>query len=300
MSRRILATVVLAGLIAIGGCVSQSRVDELESLYRRSQEQVENLKAQLEEAEARIAALQAASGTPTPELLAQLQQAIAERDQARKALADAEAALRNLGRVGVPILEPELDAALQQLAASNPDLMTYIPEQGMVRFNADLTFPLGSTDVNPNARQALQRLATILGSAVAQKYEVRIEGHTDTVPISRADTRAKHPTNWHLSVHRAIAVKDVLAAGGVPNVRMIVAGAGEYRPVVPNVGRGGAQANRRVEIYLVGSTYHGPDASASRAAPTPTRSSVPSTPEQLAPAPAVGPEPAPLQPDYSK
>lgn len=298
MSRRILATAVLAGLMAIGGCVSQSRVDELESLYRRSQEQVENLKAQLEEAEARIAALQAASGTPTPELLAQLQQALAERDQARKALADAENALRNLGRMGVPILEPELDAALQQLAASNPDLMTYIPEQGMVRFNADLTFPLGSTEVNSNARQALQRLASILESAVAQKYEVRIVGHTDTVPISRADTRAKHPTNWHLSVHRAIAVKDVLASAGVPNVRMIVAGAGEYRPVVPNVGRGGAQANRRVEIYLVGSTYHGPGADYSQA---PVRSSVPTTPEQgPPPAPAASPEPAAAQPDYSK
>jgi len=297
MSRRMMAVAVLAGLIAIGGCVSQSRVDELESLYRRSQEQVENLKAQLEEAEARIAALQAASGTPTPELLAQLQQALAERDQARKALADAENALRNLGRTGVPILEPEIDAALQALAASNPDLMSYIPELGMVRFNADLTFPLGSTDVNAGARSALQRLAPIVGSNVAQKYELRIVGHTDTVPISRADTRSKHPTNWHLSVHRAIAVKDVLASAGVPNVRMIVAGAGEYRPVVPNASRGGAQPNRRVEIYLVPSTYHGPDSDYA-AGP---KASAPASAAPAAPAaPAAAPEAEPTQPDYSK
>jgi flagellar motor protein MotB len=65
---------------------------------------------------------------------------------------------------------------------------------------------------------------------------------------------ARHPTNRHLSAHRAIAVARALEQGGVPGDRIMIAGWGEYRPTAPNNPRGGTPANRRVEIYLVAST----------------------------------------------
>lgn len=242
--------VVAATLLSAAGCASQATQDELRALYRKSQEQVEYLKAQLDEANARIAALTLAGEAPDPALLAELESALSERDAALAALADAETALRQLGRMGGPILDPETDAALMQLAQAHPELMSYDPDLGMVRFQSDLTFALGSVEVQPNAVASLKGLAQILNGSTATGYEVRIIGHTDNVPVSRPATKAKHPTNWHLSAHRAIAVKDVLLAAQVAPKRLLVAGAGEYRPIAPNT-KTGNQANRRVEIYLV-------------------------------------------------
>jgi chemotaxis protein MotB len=81
---------------------------------------------------------------------------------------------------------------------------------------------------------------------------VIIAGHTDDIPIQKPDTRAKHPTNWHLSSHRAISVLNVMASNGIEPKRMSVRGFSEYRPVAENKpNKGGNPQNRRVEIYIV-------------------------------------------------
>jgi chemotaxis protein MotB len=61
-----------------------------------------------------------------------------------------------------------------------------------------------------------------------------------------------HPTNWHLSVHRAISVENLMESNGVSPTRISVKGYGEYRPLEANeAGKKGNPKNRRVEIYLV-------------------------------------------------
>src|SRR5262249_1394324 len=82
-------------------------------------------------------------------------------------------------------------------------------------------------------------------------------------------------TNWHLSAGRAIAVEGVLEKAGVQPVRMGVAGHSEYRPVVSNPAKGGAEANRRVEIYLVPNSYNGPGAAAPEASMEGTKAATP-------------------------
>jgi len=230
------------------GCVSQRYVDDLETLYRRSQEQMLDLKAHLKEKETEIEVLKTTLGGQNPEMLEKLKKALSSHEKLTRALAKAESRLRLVGTG--PVLDPELDAALIELSKSNPDLMTYESQMGMVRFHSDLTFSLGSTEVSGGAISSLEKLADILKSSVGKSYTARIVGHTDNVPIGRPSTRAKHPTNWHLSVHRAIAVKDTLARFGVGVSRMGVAGYGEHRPIAPN-GSKGNKANRRVEIYLL-------------------------------------------------
>jgi len=70
--------------------------------------------------------------------------------------------------------------------------------------------------------------------------------------IGRPATRQKHPTNWHLSAHRAIAVEKVLAQAGMNEIRLAVMGMGEFRPIEPNKpNQEGNPRNRRVEIYIV-------------------------------------------------
>jgi chemotaxis protein MotB len=144
--------------------------------------------------------------------------------------------------------------------------MTYESQQGMVKFRSDLTFDLGSAEVKDEARASLKKLAGIIDSPMAGEYTACIVGHTDNVPISKPSTKAQHPTNWHLSVHRAIAVMEELQKAGVPSARMGVAGYGEYRPVAGNQARSGNAANRRVEIYIVKGSD--PAAAAQTAAPS--------------------------------
>jgi chemotaxis protein MotB len=273
--RRSLLLLALAAMTSMGsvGCVAQRQYDQLNELYRRSQGQIEDLKAQLEEANSRIAALQAAAGADA-DMMSQLAAARAERDRLAAALADAERRLREAGR---SVALPEaLDSALMQLAAQHPDLLTYDPALGMVKFRSDMTFALGSTQVRPEAQAVLAKFAAIVRSPAAAGYETRIVGHTDNVPVTNPANRQKFEDNWGLSAFRAIAVMRVLSQAGVQQDRMSVMGYGEQHPVVPNPARGGAEANRRVEIYLVASQYTAPAGGA--AAPEPA-------------APPVAPEP---------
>jgi len=249
--------VIIAISFATLGCVAQGEMDRAKTMSRTKDDQIANLKARLEEQRAEIEALRAQANRTDPDILAQLEQAQADRDRLQKELADLMA---KVGQLPTGPLPAAVDQALMQLAASNPGLMTYDPALGMIRFASDLTFALGSADVASGAVGSLNELARILNTPLAQPYEVRIVGHTDNVPIQRVADR--HPTNWHLSVHRAISVKDVIQRAGVSPQRIGIGGYGEFRPVVPN-GPRGAQANRRVEIYLV------PMAATSRVGATP-------------------------------
>ena len=83
-------------------------------------------------------------------------------------------------------------------------------------------------------------------------FDVLIVGHTDDIPIKKPDTLLKHPSNWHLSAHRAISVERILAAAGMLETRLSVMGMGQFRPIAPNAsGQKGNPMNRRVEIYIV-------------------------------------------------
>ncbi len=241
---------LLTTAMALGtvGCVAQGERDNLQRLYRQAQEQIIDLQSQIEEKNAQIDALR--NQGPDQATLARLRALEAERNALQQALADAEAQLREAGTASVA-LPQDLDTALRDLAQQYPDLMEYDAQRGMVKFRSDLTFALGSADVNPGAQATLQRLAGILQQPVAQGYEVRIVGHTDAAPIQRPDTRQRHPNNWYLSAHRAISVRDVMERAGLQPSRLGVGGYGQYRPIAPNDARGQSEANRRVEIFIV-------------------------------------------------
>ena len=147
-------------------------------------------------------------------------------------------------------LPPRLVAALRDFAQNNGELLSYDSSKGLVRLNSDLTFDLGSDKVKPEAEAVIGQLGEICAETDAAGFRIIIVGHTDDMPISRAETKAAHPTNWHLSVHRAIAVKKVLQRS-VPGERLAVMGFGEFKPIADNLpGNKGNPLNRRVEIYI--------------------------------------------------
>lgn len=151
--------------------------------------------------------------------------------------------------VSGPKLPPPLDRALKQFADEHPSSVVYNAASGHVKWNADLLFASGSDVVRDSSKETLRQFSEIINSPAAADFEVIVVGHTDTQPIKR--TVQKHPTNWHLSAHRAISVATVLLSHSYPAQRIGVMGCGEYRPMADNSTSQGASKNRRVEIYLV-------------------------------------------------
>jgi chemotaxis protein MotB len=129
-------------------------------------------------------------------------------------------------------------------------MVTYDSERGIVKFKSDLLFKSGSAEVLPAAGEAIRNLCAIMNSEQGKQFDIIIAGHTDDQPIRYS--HGQHPTNWHLSANRSIAVLDIMESGGVVSERMSVRGFGEYRPIVPNEpDKKGNAKNRRVEIYIV-------------------------------------------------
>lgn len=245
MKKSLTAVVLSVPMLLSLGCVAQSKYDELDQAYRKTLEQVTERDARIAELEAQIAALRAGPEADK----ARIAELMAERDRLMKELEDLNTKFGNIKFQEHIALPGPVDAALREWAAQNPDLVEYDAARGMVKFRSDITFRLGSAELNPSAKAAIGRFAQILNAPEIRNYEAMVIGHTDSVPIRREATKEQHPTNWHLSAHRAISVRDAIEQAGVTPVRTSVAGYSFYRPVVQNT-RTGAEPNRRVEVYI--------------------------------------------------
>lgn len=247
-ARLLLAAVVGLGPV-LGGCVGQGAYDGLYETNRSLREQNEKLRRERDEAVAASDQLRLQL-TRSEGALAQLRQQNGDlRSQLNGALAELEGFGKRLGDLQLSALDPETDRLLRELAEQYPDLITYDAALGMLRFAADVTFDSGSSDVKGTAKPSIDALAKILNSSAASAYDVIIVGHTDSQRIS-GKTAPKHPTNVHLSAHRAISVRDELVRTGVAPQKVQVAGWGEFRPLVPNTPSGNTPQNRRVEVFL--------------------------------------------------
>ena len=118
-------------------------------------------------------------------------------------------------------------------------------------FQSEVLFASGSADVSLDGQRQLAQLArTLLNISKDIPKEVnwllRVDGHTDTVPIATAQFRS----NWELSSARAIAVVRYLASQGVPEERLAAAGFGEYQPLDAGKTDAARARNRRIELKL--------------------------------------------------
>jgi chemotaxis protein MotB len=239
---------LVAALGLAGGCVAQGEYDRMQRQYRTAQEQIVDLQGQLEEKRSQIRALKRQK-SQNPELEEQIAALEEDKQRLQQALSQAKSKIQQQQQ-GPGVLPDRVNEQLARLAENNPEL-TFNEDKGMVKFQTDFTFDLGSAEVSDEGKSTIQEVAQVLNSQAAEEFEIRIVGHTDAVPIEKPSTKANHPTNWHLSVHRAIAIKDVLEGANVTPQRMGVAGYGPYRPLVPHGEDGEAKQNRRVELYLV-------------------------------------------------
>lgn len=131
-----------------------------------------------------------------------------------------------------------LDKQAQELQAVTNARRT---ENGiLVDLKSSLLFSTDSAVLKPAAVEQIAQLGDIL-----VKYpddRIRIEGHTDSTGSTAY--------NEQLSLHRALAVRDVLASRGVNPRQMLVEGAGAARPIGDNSTPEGRAENRRVELHI--------------------------------------------------
>jgi chemotaxis protein MotB len=117
------------------------------------------------------------------------------------------------------------------------------PEGFAFRVAGGVLFASGQAALTDQGKKTLTDLATSL-----EGRRVRIEGHTDDVPIQRTNWG----TNLRLSVERGMAVADYLIhSAGLQQDRVSVAGYGEFRPAVAGQDDAARSKNRRVEILLL-------------------------------------------------
>jgi chemotaxis protein MotB len=118
----------------------------------------------------------------------------------------------------------------------------------IVRLSESLLFEPGSADLTAQAQALIDKIAKILATA---NKRVRVEGHTDNVPIHNAQFQS----NWELSTARATNVVRFLQEKvGIEPKRLQAIGMSEYHPVATNATAAGQSQKRRIEINLVPET----------------------------------------------
>jgi chemotaxis protein MotB len=250
----VLAWAVFA--VVWAGCARGTSPQEREFRLRKTEQERDALRQQLGGERAKVAACQQRTQAIEGELntcraeVGHLNDRLGDMTKRDEAIQAQLAKLANpdLKRPTVPLspLPAATDAALQGLVGKYGDRVWYDRARGALSFANDRLFDSGSDAVRADAHAALHELAGILRAPELADYEVIVVGHTDAAPITKPETLARHPTNWHLSVHRAIAVKDVLVKGGLPASRLGVMGYAENRPISEDPAR-----NRRVEVFVV-------------------------------------------------
>ncbi|MET0752711.1 MAG: OmpA family protein [Pyrinomonadaceae bacterium] len=105
-------------------------------------------------------------------------------------------------------------------------------------------FSAGDATVSADAETVIKTLAETLKDS---QTPVRVEGHTDSTPISSP----RYPSNWELSTARASSVLARLLENGIAPERLSAAGYGGFQPVADNATIEGRAQNRRVDIVVL-------------------------------------------------
>jgi len=134
-------------------------------------------------------------------------------------------------------LEAEVRAGKMKLNLEPRGLVISLPQAAF--------FPSGQDTIDPATFPSLGKVAGVI---LELPNPVRLEGHTDSVPIHNS----RFHSNWELSAARSIAMLELLAARfRVPRDRMAIAGYAENAPVDSNATAEGRAQNRRVDLVIL-------------------------------------------------
>jgi chemotaxis protein MotB len=148
-----------------------------------------------------------------------------------------EPAVRRLRQI-MRSLKNETHLEIIQLKElTNGDIVLMLPDT--------VLFRAGESALRFEARPFIQAISEVL---IELDRHVRVEGHTDNVPISTA----QFPSNWELSATRAVTVVRTLSEGyGVSSQNLSAVGYADSRPRTDNLIPEHRAMNRRVEIVVL-------------------------------------------------
>ena len=141
-------------------------------------------------------------------------------------------------------LETDLVAALNREKGQQDVMIERIADLVILTFPERIVFDPGQAQLKPSAQTTLDKVASFINER--PYLVVEVQGHTDDTPINNT----RYPSNWELSVDRAMQVSRALIGLGVNPTQISVKGFGEYRPHVSNDSDANRLTNRRVEIQF--------------------------------------------------
>jgi chemotaxis protein MotB len=152
-------------------------------------------------------------------------------------------------------VKKQLESLLQPLTSAHQVTIEATPLTLTISLDAAVLFDTGKASLLPEAARLLTSVAASL-KTLPQPFSIHLDGYTDDQPIH---TDA-FPSNWSLSVERAVSVVQLFADQGIDGTRLAAEGFGQYAPVVPNDSAAGRAKNRRVVIVIRAPDVPNPDA----------------------------------------
>lgn len=143
------------------------------------------------------------------------------------------------------ILKSTLESFIEEYNYSN-NIRLIENERGItISIMDNILFQSGQAKLSEASRPILGKMAQLLKTL---PNDIRIEGHTDNVPISTPE----FPSNWHLSIARATNTAYFLMNDlGLKQERVSVVGNSEFQPLAENDSDGSRALNRRVDIVIL-------------------------------------------------
>jgi outer membrane protein OmpA-like peptidoglycan-associated protein len=175
--------------------------------------------------------------------------AVAQRDEAERALVQAQAQALAQTRAELDQARAQLAESQRNGSAADERAMAVLEKQAgahreargeVITLPGTLLFQTGKSELSPHARSRLDTVATALKAAPERK--IVIEGYTDST--------GSDAVNLPLSQARAEEVKSYLVSRGVPEQNVSTRGFGPERPIASNKSAEGRASNRRVEIVV--------------------------------------------------
>jgi len=140
-------------------------------------------------------------------------------------------------------LQEQLEKVLEQDIRQRAVALRLGPDGLVISLREMAFFSSGSATMRRDAQAAFSRIiATLHG------YDLRVEGHTDNVPIRTAQFRS----NWELSTARATGiVQSLITQYDFSPAQLSAAGYAEFHPVASNATEEGRKLNRRIDIVVL-------------------------------------------------
>ena len=233
------------GYLGFGAWSAQrARADEAEKAAADARALVVTSEQARKELEAKLGSQLAARDEKLTALEDERTRLSSERDQLQQTVAEKEAELARLKAT-----YEDIEQKLKSEIADGEIRLSQAAGRIQVDLVDKILFESGEASLSERGAEVLARLGTVL--AKVEGRSIFVSGHTDDAPPSQR-LAATFPTNWELSVARAVNVVRFLGEkGGVPSGRLVAAGHSDTRPVASNATPKGRARNRRIEILLI-------------------------------------------------